>query len=209
MYSRPFTIPGRPVGILMGCVLAISPLVSATAQSIRSEVSQATAKPSDLPTNTQTIRDRSEEGKVIGSLTDADPGTATAPGPAIVESRECAQKYVGEKLALWQQNLKLNEWQISWAMAHRCDLKPNTVGQIHWDMPRKSAAILVLDPSDYRMPFNAMLDDMELTIIHELVHLKLTSLPHSEASRGSEEQAVNGISEALFALEHQKQELNR
>jgi len=55
------------------------------------------------------------------------------------------------------------------------------------------------------MPLSALLDDMELTIVHELVHLKLTSLPHSEASRGSEEQAVNGISEALFTLEHQKQ----
>ncbi len=87
-------------------------------------------------------------------------------------------------------------------MAHRKDLKPHTIGQIHWDKPGKCAAILGLDPSDYRMPFNAMLDDMELTIIHELVHLKLTSLPHSEASRGSEEHAVDGISEALFALEH-------
>jgi hypothetical protein len=55
------------------------------------------------------------------------------------------------------------------------------------------------------MPFNAMLDDIEMTIIHELVHLRLTSLPHSEGNRGSEEQAVNGISEALFSLEHQKQ----
>jgi hypothetical protein len=49
-----------------------------------------------------------------------------------------------------------------------------------------------------------MLDDMELTIIHELIHLKLTSLPHSEATRGNEEQAVVGISESLFAIEHQK-----
>lgn len=89
-------------------------------------------------------------------------------------------------------------------MAYRSDLRPNSVGQIHWDKSSKSAPILVLDSSDYRMPFNAMLDDMELTIIHGLVHLKLTSLPQSEASRGSEEQAVNGISEALFALEHQK-----
>ena len=87
---------------------------------------------------------------------------------------------------MWQQRLKLNDWRINWAMARRTDLKPNTVGQIHWDKPGKIAAILVLDSSDYRMPFSAMLDDMELTIIHELVHLKLTSLPHSEASRGRE-----------------------
>ena len=57
------------------------------------------------------------------------------------------------------------------------------MGQIHWDKPSKSAAILVLDPSDYTVPFKAMLDDMEMTVIHELVHLKLTSLPHSETSR--------------------------
>ena len=158
----------------------------------------------DSQKNTQTIRDRSDESKEPGSPANADPGTGSVLGPAIVDSREFANKYVAEKLALWQQNLKLTDWQISWTLANRSDLKPRTVGQIHWDMPRKCAAILVLDPADYRMPFNAMLDDMELTIIHELVHLKLTSLPHSEASRGSEEQAVNGISEALFALEHQK-----
>lgn len=205
MYSRSFTNPGRPAGILiMGYVLAALPLFSASAQSVGSEVRPATAKSSESPTNTQTIRDRSEDGEGIVCFADVDPRPATVPSPATIESREFAQVYVAEKLTLWQRNLKLTDWQISWALAHRSDLKPHTVGQIHWDMPRKSAAILVLDPDDYRMPFNAMLDDMELTIIHELVHLKLTSLPHSEASRGSEEQAVSGISEALFALEHQK-----
>lgn len=204
MYSLSLANLGRPAGILIGCVLAVWPFVSASAQVVGAEVHTATASLSDSQTNTQTIRNRSDESYVSASVTDANPGTATASSPAVVESREFAQKYVAEKLTLWQQNLKLSEWRISWSMAHRSDLKPNTVGQIHWDMPRKSAAILVLDPADYRLPFNAMLDDMEITIIHELVHLKLTSLPHSEASRGSEEQAVNGISEALFALEHQK-----
>jgi hypothetical protein len=198
-------ILGLPAGILIGCVLAVGSGDSATAQSVGSEVRTATPHSSESKTCAQTIRNRSDESKVIVSLTDGNPGTATALSPARVESREFAQKYVAEKLTLWQQSLKLSEWQISWAMVHRSDLKPHTVGQIHWENRRKSAAVLVLDPSDYRMPFNAMLDDMELTIIHELVHLKLTSLPHSEASRGSEEQAVNGISEALFALEHQKQ----
>jgi len=179
-------------------------MVSATAQSVGSEARTVAAESSDSHPNAQTVRDRSDEGKVLVPPAGAAPGTAEAQRPSPAESREFAQKYVAEKLALWQRNLKLSEWKISWAMAHYSDLKPRTVGQIHWDMPRQSAAILVLDPQDYRMPFNAMLDDMELTIIHELVHLKLTSLPHSEASRGSEEQAVNGISEALFALEHQK-----
>ena len=205
MYIRSFTNPGHSAGLLLGCVLAFLPLVSATAQKVGSEERTATTISSDAQTNSQTSSMHSAEGKVTGSLTDTKSAPATVPGPAFLESREFAQKYVAEKLMLWQQRLKLTDWKIASAMAHRSDLKPNSVGQIHWDKPSKSASILVLDPSDYRMPFNAMLDDMEMTIVHELVHLKLTSLPHSEASRGSEEQAVNGISEALFALEHQKQ----
>jgi hypothetical protein len=70
---------------------------------------------------------------------------------------------------------------------------------------KKSAVIWVLHPSDYRLPFPEMLNDMEFTIVHELVHLELASLPRSEASRSSEEHAVNGIAEALLALDHKKQ----
>uniref|UniRef100_E6PXU2 Uncharacterized protein n=1 Tax=mine drainage metagenome TaxID=410659 RepID=E6PXU2_9ZZZZ len=167
MYPRLLANLACPARILMGCVLVASPWVSAVAQSVESEVRAASAKPVDSLTNTQAIRDRSEESKGIDSLTNTDPGTTAVHGP-IVESPEFAQKYAAEKLKVWQQNLKLTDWQISWAFAHRCDLKPHTVGQIHWDKPSKSASILVLDPSDYRMPFNAMLDDMEMTVIHEL-----------------------------------------
>lgn len=43
------------------------------------------------------------------------------------------------------------------------------------------------------MSFPEMLNDMEFTLVHELVHLELASLPRSEASRRSEEHAVNHI----------------
>jgi hypothetical protein len=49
-----------------------------------------------------------------------------------------------------------------------------------------------------------MLNDMELTIVHELVHLELSSLPRNEASRSSEEHAVNRIAEALLGLDRQR-----
>jgi hypothetical protein len=187
MYSCALAKRGSPAAILVVYVLAVASLVSASAQVVRSKATAAAASSSDSQSDAQMVRDRWDASKIDTTATDANRSPVTAPGAA--GSREAAQQYVAEKLELWQQRLKLSEWRITWAMAHRSDLKPNTVGQIHWDKPNKSSAILVLDPSDYRMPFDAMLDDMELTIIHELIHLKLTSLPHSEASRGSEEQA--------------------
>ena len=195
---------GRPAGILIGCVLAALPLASTSAQVVGANAPPAATSSGASQPNAQIVRDRWNASKVDTAASDANRSAVTAPGAATAGSQEFAQQYVAQKLELWQEHLKLSDWRITWAMAHRSDLKPNTVGQIHWDKPSKSASILVLDSADYRMPFNAMLDDMELTIIHELVHLKLTSLPHSEASRGSEEEAVNGLSEALFALEHQK-----
>ena len=81
-------------------------------------------------------------------------------------------------------------------------LKPKTLGNIHWDAEKKSAIIRVLDPADYRLPFKDMLKDMEFTVVHELIHLELSSLPRSDASRRDEEHAVNQIAEALLKLDH-------
>ena len=109
-----------------------------------------------------------------------------------------------EKVAVWRQRLKLEDWQVSAVMTRRSDLAPRTLGGIHWDKPKKTAVIWVLDPADYRLPLREMLDDMQLTIVHELVHLELTSLPRGQASRGSEERAVSGIAEAMLELDRQK-----
>lgn len=129
------------------------------------------------------------------------PAAALSAG----EQSQIARQYVTERLAFWQQRLKLEEWRISVVPARRSELKPNTLGGIRWDKTKKSAVIWVLDPSEYQTPFRATLDDMELTIVHELVHLELTSLPRSEASRSNEEHAVNGIAEALLGLNRERQ----
>ncbi len=76
-------------------------------------------------------------------------------------------------------------------MARLSDLPPKTLGGIRWDKTKKTAVIWVLDPADYRLPFRETLDDMELTVVHELVHLDLASLPRGQTSRGSEERAVS------------------
>jgi hypothetical protein len=131
--------------------------------------------------------------------------TATPESPpAPAEASRLAQQYVAERLAVWQQRLKLEAWRISVQQVRSSELKPKTLGAIQWDKGKKTAVIWVLDPADYQLPFHEMLDDMELTIVHELVHLELASLPRSQASRSSEEYAVNGIADALLGLDRGK-----
>ena len=90
-------------------------------------------------------------------------------------------------------------------MSRSTDLKPKTLGNIHWDLAKKSAVIRVLDPADYKLPFNAMLDDIEFTVVHELIHLEmapvLTDLQRNDANRREEEYAVNHVAEALLKLD--------
>jgi hypothetical protein len=122
--------------------------------------------------------------------------------PASAQERaEVASSYVNERLAVWQQRLNLQDWKISIVMAHQSELKPKTLGNIHWESDKKTAVIRVLDAADYKMPFREMLDDMEFTVVHELIHLELSSLPRSDASRREEEHAVNQITDALLKLD--------
>ena len=114
------------------------------------------------------------------------------------------KQFTQEKLAIWQQRLKLEDWKIAIEMKRLSDFPPKTFGGIRWDKGKKTAVIWVLDASDYQLPYRQMLDDMELTIVHELVHLDLASLPRGQASRSSEELAVEGIAQAMLGLDRKK-----
>ena len=106
-----------------------------------------------------------------------------------------------EKLALWQGRLKLDDWKISVVMSSSSALRPHSLGNIRWDRAKKTATIRVLDVTEYQVVQREMLDDMEFTVLHELIHLQLSSLPRSEAGRRDEEHAVNRITDALLKLD--------
>lgn len=96
--------------------------------------------------------------------------------------------------------MNLKDWDIRVELLRADHLEPRTLGNVHWDRDTKTATIGVLSPLDYQLPHNAMLADMEVTIVHELVHIELASLPRSDASRGTEEHAVHEITSALLRL---------
>ena len=125
--------------------------------------------------------------------------------PTTPEERESAAKqFILQKLTLWQQRLNLRQWDIRIELVRSEKLEPRTLGNIHWDTDTKQATVGVLSSYDYHLPYDAMLDDMEFTVVHELVHLQLAVLPRSDASRRAEEHTVNELAEALLRLAKQE-----
>ena len=133
---------------------------------------------------------------------------ASEPEMTPRERTQLAESFTTEKLAFWQKRLNLSDWRVSVMVVRTGDLKPKTLGNIHWDTKKKTAVIRVLDPADYKMTQQAMLDDMEFTVVHELIHLELSpvlsSLQRNDANRLEEEYAVNHMAQALLDLERAK-----
>jgi hypothetical protein len=128
-------------------------------------------------------------------------GSPPPPDSLARERSLVAENFVSQKLWQWQKHLKLQDWRITLHLVRRSELKPRTLGNIHWDTDTKTATLRVLALSDYSLPYLEALQDMEFTVVHELVHLQLSSLPRSEASRSAEEKAVNVLTEALLKLD--------
>src|SRR5271165_6828817 len=79
---------------------------------------------------------------VLGASASAFGQTLPADLPApTAESGQLAQRFVDDKLVIWRQRLKLEDWQISAVMARRSDLAPKTLGGIKWDKLKKTAVI--------------------------------------------------------------------
>jgi hypothetical protein len=130
-------------------------------------------------------------------------GTVSAPAatrgvPQPPCSPASTEEFLNARLAFWQQDLNLADWKLSVLASHPSDLKPNTLGNIHWDVDNKSAVVRVLSPSDYQLSCPAALDDIELTVVHELVHLTLSRLRGPGTNLGDEEHAVVQIADALL-----------
>jgi len=121
--------------------------------------------------------------------------------PTVCEQCVTAETFLTQKLAIWQKRLKLEDWDIGLKLVHPNELKPKTLGNIHWDSDKKRANIKVLSPLDFKLAFPEALKDMEFTVVHELIHLQLSSLPRNEASRSAEEKAVNTLTDALLSLD--------
>jgi len=146
---------------------------------------------------------------LLGAAVETCVAPETPPEPPFRDRGPLADRYLSERLTVWQNRLKLQEWNVSLVLSHPGDLRRGTLGNIRWDADKKTARIRVLDASEYHRPFHATLDDMEFTVVHELIHLELSSVTRHEESRSAEsrsaeEDAVNRMAESLLQLDRKE-----
>src|SRR5579884_2073566 len=113
-----------------------------------------------------------------------------SPGPAPDKATAIpaiTQNQVDDWTRLWQKRLDLGEWNITTLIVRVSDLKPDTLGNLKWNTGNRTAVVKVLNPLDYELPAGEIATDIEYTILHELIHLQLSVLPHDGSSKMTEE----------------------
>lgn len=107
------------------------------------------------------------------------------------------------KCAEWQKILLLQDWIITIRIRRERDfLNADANAEIVPSLPKRMATISILDPVDYP-PDVSEPQDMELSLVHELLHIHLFPLfadREDEMRLVSEEQAIEAISRGLIAL---------
>lgn len=80
---------------------------------------------------------------------------------------------------MWQKILRLQDWvvEVKIARGNGMDLGPMYLGSVTSNTKRKVALIKLLDPSDWNSD-TMVPQDMEVTLVHELLHLQCKGFDH-------------------------------
>lgn len=108
-----------------------------------------------------------------------------------------------ERLEYWKKWLRLSDWDIVVRVARSYDMPANTQGRCEWTDSRKEALIKLLDPTDWD-PSTIYPQDMEVTLVHELIHLHLSVLADRRSASIEDtilEQAIHALAYSLVGLD--------
>jgi hypothetical protein len=111
---------------------------------------------------------------------------------------------LGALVALWQQRLELQDWHVEVTYARAWELTTQVghcAGEIDYLVPARWACMRIRDPQDY-VPTTWMPEDIERTVVHELLHLHLGPFAAEDDSPAdvAQHQMINALARALVAL---------
>ena len=127
----------------------------------------------------------------------------TADGRYCNSERLLTQSSAQRALNYWQRRLRLTEWTITVEIVRGDRLSrggQRLLGECEVLSTKQIAVIRLLDHNDF-IPDNGFVTfhDMELTLIHELLHVRLNGLRDGveAVEELSEERAVHALSQTL------------
>ena len=98
--------------------------------------------------------------------------------------------------AIWIDKLSLADWHVSVVTVRADEIGDAILGDITWDVRTKSARIRILREEDYDLPRKFARRDQEVTVVHELVHLRQATSADPKLAH-DEEAAMVETSELL------------
>jgi len=111
-------------------------------------------------------------------------------------------KSVNEQLKYWQGLLKLSDWDIKVDYWPHEALGSDTLAKVLWSRNQKTATLALRVPADIPAVERGYSEgeaiDYDITILHELLHLKCVDL--ESKVEWAEEQLVNHVAKALVQL---------
>lgn len=115
------------------------------------------------------------------------------------------QETLDELLAEWQGTLRLQDWDVEAAFRRAYDLtRVDVAGECRWVLSNKTAVIRILDPCDFD-PDICRPQDVERTLVHELLHLHFAPFTPIGQETYEHEQAIEAIAKALVAAKRGRQ----
>lgn len=107
-----------------------------------------------------------------------------------------------ERCAYWQRVLRLQDWEIEVNVARAYHMRLDGLAECHWQIKKRMAVINLQDPIDFDPGWLGD-RDMELSLVHELLHLHLAPWSPQEGTEDDvfEEQAIHAMSKAFVELE--------
>lgn len=87
------------------------------------------------------------------------------------------QQALDRAVALWQKRLRLQDWDITASVIRAADFgRFGMCGACDPDVRNMEVEVMLLDPADYDEHYLDPNYDMEETLVHEMLHIKMARL---------------------------------
>jgi len=112
-------------------------------------------------------------------------------------------KIIAEKLSYWKKSLGLDPWEIKVVFRTRDDMKCGGEAEVEISESLRRAIISILTPEEYEKyeEHNDLFpQDVEQTLVHELLHIPLESIAKPKAGTAEDIILENFVEQTAKAL---------